>query len=708
MKTSVSVDSSSRSAMPAAPEIRDVASSSAGTCLDVRTDVAHDPALSPLRSPPARRSSETTLATLPAITDPESRALAPQPVVSADTATTTLARLHRQLIQDDARPIAADLAADLISRLRPMKAPAADGAQRAATYADLVSRISEKDVMDWYKAQGLSESDVFALRRATLLSGLPNPSGSFLTNSLQYIVAPWVNYQTGKPWFGAGIGIGTAFAAAPVAAVHHPTVVTLCESIREHGGHTIVPDKKEFNDKHWLPDLAQALEKKIATFAKACDAFREIQNAPDASTEEYVDSARTLLAAEKELHLAQHDFVMTQGAHDRQWKGNRWQAIPRILRSPVASALGLLTKTNAMRALSPTAQTVGAILMTAAQHVAAGFDEQAKQESNNVLNLLYANVFTASGKEKIARGAPLMAADIDTGKLRKLIESPLQNLVKRVAKGLALVEKELAEEVKKMERPQGAPDADDLDLEAGHGSGPARKLSLLRNDLQALRERRLDELDPNGLASKLLIGAEKSVLSAQLFNDIIDKYSSRELSAQTCQRIGQTFQLVVFGSAASSVIGKVASAAQGGARNVPVAESLAITALSGGMAAVGALNQHVATSLKCHRRDTDVDIGWKAQTLRGIMGTKHEALAQRRGTKASKAINALLEDNDVEALLVSARELVAQAPSTSASSHNPSSSTSAREQLRPVQQPAAQISEIVPESEAESATFRPA
>lgn len=47
-----------------------------------------------------------------------------------------------------------------------------------------------------------------------------------------------------------------------------------------------------------------------------------------------------------------------------------------------------------MRALSPTAQTVGAMLMTAAQHVAAGFDEQAKQEANNKLNLLYADVLT--------------------------------------------------------------------------------------------------------------------------------------------------------------------------------------------------------------------------------------------------------------------------------------------------------------------------
>lgn len=144
-----------------------------------------------------------------------------------------------------------------------MKSPGATGAQaRAATHADLVSRISEHDVIDWYKAQGLNENDVATLRRTALLSGLPNPSGSFLTNAMQYIVSPWINYATRQPWAGAGFGLATMLVPAPVNAGQQSAVVSLCESIREHGAHVIVPDKKQINDKHWLPELASALEER--------------------------------------------------------------------------------------------------------------------------------------------------------------------------------------------------------------------------------------------------------------------------------------------------------------------------------------------------------------------------------------------------------------------------------------------------------------
>lgn len=110
------------------------------------------------------------------------------------------------------------------------------------------------------------------------------------------------------------------------------------------------------------------------------------------------------------------------------------------------------------------------------------------------------------------------------------------------------------------------------------------------------------------------------MVSEQLINDIAKKYTSREFSAQTAQRIGQMFHLGVLGSAASSVIGKASSAAQGGTRNVSTAQTLAISALSGIMATVGALNQHTAITVKNNRREGDTDIGLKQQVLRGVMG----------------------------------------------------------------------------------------
>ncbi|MCF5965432.1 type III secretion system effector protein, partial [Xanthomonas perforans] len=322
MKSSASVDSASRSAGSHLPEIQETELATASTSAAVTHQSAPDPALSPLGRAPVRRSGANTLGALLARPEQDAQALVPQPATSSNATKATLARLRQQLASDDARAIAPDLAADLISRLRPMKSPGTTGAQaRAATHADLVSRISEHDVIDWYKAQGLNENDVATLRRTALLSGMPNPSGSFLTNAMQYIVSPWINYATRQPWAGAGFGLATMLVAAPVNAGQQSAVVSLCESIREHGAHVIVPDKKQINDKHWLPELAHALKEKIETFAKACDVFREIQSDPNSSSKERAAAADVLLAAEKELHQAQHDFVMTQGAHDGHWQG---------------------------------------------------------------------------------------------------------------------------------------------------------------------------------------------------------------------------------------------------------------------------------------------------------------------------------------------------------------------------------------------------
>ncbi|PPV05589.1 putative type III effector protein XopN [Xanthomonas bromi] len=636
-----------------------------------------------------------------------------QPATSSNPATASLVRLKEQLAADKQRPVEPQLAAELINKVRPMKLPDATGPEeRAATHADLLGRIRETDAMAWYRAQGLSESEVSNLRRTALLSGMPNPSGSFLNNAMQYIVSPWINYATRKPWIGAGFGFGTAALAAPMNAAQQSAVVSLCESIREHGGHVIVPDKAQISDKHWLPDLAKALERHIEEFGGCCDRFRELKAAADQNpaapaTADFIAAAHNLLQAETRLHQAQHDFVMTQGAHERQWMGNRWQAVPRILRSPLAGSLGLISKTGAMRALSPTAQTIGALLMTATQHVAAGFDEQAKQDYNNKLNLLYADVLTETGKSKFARGEAVAAEEIDQGKLRKLIQSPTQALVKRVTNGLVAMEKEIQKELKAEQERQakraasGTPQAttgdEDLDLEAGHGAGLAKKLKLLNQDLTALREGRLDELEPDGIAAKLLLGAEKSVVSEQLINDIVKKYTPREFSAQTAQRIGQMFHLGVLGSAASSVIGKASSAAQGGTRNVPTAQTLGISALSGGMAAVGALNQHTAITVKNNRREGETDIGLKRQVLRGVMGGASEALSQRRATRASRAINALVQNSDVEALLSQAKALTQPSEASSSATHATPSLTlpEAVEQLRPGVASTSQAHEVI-------------
>ncbi|OAX54547.1 type III secretion system effector XopN [Xanthomonas graminis] len=666
-------------------------------------------ALAGLSRSPSQRSARSVEATAaatalssPSVTAEATDAPAPTSMSA------TLQRLHTQLQQDKQRPVDKDLAAQLISALRPLRSSDATGAPRnLATSAELTAQVSEQDVMRWYQAQGLQESDVHTLRRTALLSGMPNPSGSFLNNAMQYIASPWINYATGNPWAGASFGFATAAIAAPMNAAQQSAVVSLCESIREHGGHVIVPDKSQINDKQWLPDLAIKLSEKLADFSKCYDDFSAAVNKHSANDDagaltndaEVVQAAQALMHAESALQKTQGDFVMTQGAHDRQWKGNRWQSIPRTLRSPLSSSLGLISKTPAIRALSPSAQAVASLVVTGMQHVAAGFDERAKQEANNKLNLLHADVFTPEGAQKLARGEPLGGQDIDEGKLRKLIQSSTQAQVKRVTSGLTAVHKELSQAL------QSAGSASteaghEVDLELGHGNKHVALVEL-ENDLSCLREGRLTDLAHDGAAARLLAGSATSVISEQLVRDIAAKYTMREFSAQTAQRIGQAFHGIVFGSAASSVIGKLTSAAQGGTRNVPTPQVLGVAALSGAMAAVGALNQHVAISVKNNRREASPDIGLGKQITRGIMGGAQEAMAQHSGTKTSKAINAKLGDADVHAMLQKAREVC---QTHGAGPSNPLTLDEAVQQLRPGQRATSHSGEIAVQIEEDKPT----
>jgi len=368
--------------------------------------------------------------------------------VLPDADASTLENLEAALKLAGERVIKPEIAADLINRLRRMGPTAQSSPPKnaAATNTELMEGISAIDEAAWYEAMGLEPKDVDMLRWAAFKSGLPNPTGSFLNNAMQFIVSPWLNYVTKRPWDGVGFGLATAAIGAPMNAFQQSSVVTLCESIRERSGPVIVPDKKNINDRNWLPELVKDLKHQIEQFSEIHDLLdatmtrfgirpgehnSALAALPPDDRQVLLEQARHLLEAEKKLHETQGNFLMTQGSHERQWKGNTWQAIPRTLRSPVAGFVGLVSKSSAARFLSPTAQTLASLVLTASQHVAAGFDEQAKQDYNNKLNLLHGDCFTQSGHDKRARGEPIDASDIDAEKLRHFIQMPAQSLVKR-------------------------------------------------------------------------------------------------------------------------------------------------------------------------------------------------------------------------------------------------------------------------------------
>jgi hypothetical protein len=523
--------------------------------------------------------------------------------------------------------------------------------------------VTDEKVKAWYAAQGLTEADVEALRSAAFRSGMPNPTGSLLNNAIQYIASPFLGAAKG-PWASAGLGFAAAAVGAPMNAFQQSAVVTLCESIREHLGPVIVPDKKNINDKHYLPELSDTLRKAVNDFGSAHDALlktmreqgfasdthlpSKLQSLEPAQLQTLREQAAHLLAKETELFQTQRDFMMTQGAHDRQWKGNTWQAVPRTLRSPVAGYTGLLSKANLGQFVSPAAQMAASVVLTAAQHVAAGFDERNKQEYNNKLNLLYGDFFTAQGNEKLKSGQPLEASDIDAKKLRSFVNMPEQSLVKHASAEL----KRQVDGLEKLLNDPQAPARPAADVDKDRSA-----LQALKDDAEKLKSGKLAELTPGGLAESLLVASDKSVVSPQLWADVKAKYTMREFSAQTAQRVGQMFHLGVAGSAASSVIGKASSAIVGGTKKAPLPQAVVIPAVSGAMAGFGASFQHTAISVKNNRREAEKDPGVWSQVGRGMWGAAGEISSNRKGARASREANELLAQDTIGQTLKFAKDV---------------------------------------------------
>ena len=601
-----------------------------------------------------------------------------------------LARLADEFKAAAERTVNPEQAAALINELRRHgpRAHVEPGVAPAATNDELMSHIGEEHVQAWFRAQGVSTEQAAAMRHAALLSGLPNPSGTFLTNALQFIASPWLSSATHKPWNGTALGLATAFASAPLNALQQSAVVTVGEAIRDHGGPVVVPDKKSINDKHFLPDLARQLEQRVQDFSSHHEAAAQLAQShgldlralheemtvpqghegdgrlPAALADLPAEALQTLrrqgqrlLAAEEQLHVTQRDFLMTQGAHERQWKGNSWQAIPRTIRSPAAGLFSLLGKSGSGIA-GPVAQTVASLVITAGQHFAAGLDERNKQDYNNQLNLMYGDCLNEAGHAKFARGEPVTAADVDSDKLRGFMQFPVQSFAKQVAKELEAQRAALSEDIER--RSTKSEPGDTGAARAAEAADLARDqeaLALLEGDIAHLRSGNLTQLHPGGLGESLLVATDGGVLSEALRRQVVGKYTMREFSAQTAQRVGQMFHLGVLGSAVPSVTGKIVSAVMGGVKKSPTGVVVGIAGASGIMAGIGARSTHTAISVKNNRREADPDIGLAAQVGRGVMGGLDEMNAQRAGEQASRAMNEALAEERINETLQFARDL---------------------------------------------------
>jgi hypothetical protein len=588
------------------------------------------------------------------------------------------------------RPVSVEEAAALVNELRRFgpRAHQSPELQAAQSNRDLMGSITEAQVMRWYAAQGLNEQDVAALRRGALTSGLPNPTGTFLMNAMQFIVAPSIAAATGNAWLGAGLGTAIAFASPLANAFQQSGVVTLCEHIRERQGPSVAAQKSSINDKQWLPAIAADVSKRAEVLVEKGEKFEATLGAllrehpdiggtrdeqlvallprlADGQKDTLRQHSEELHDAEQSLHALQKELLMTQGAHKRQFVGNTNQIVPRALRGSAAALVGLASGAPAGAAVAAQVagrvaqltplqaagvQAAASLFLSASQHIAAGYDERNKQEYNNKLNMMYADIFTDAGKQNWADGKELVGADISAQKLRSFVSSPAQVLAKRLATNIsaraASVEAEIASiHAQASERSaasgagssagsQHAPHLDEGERLVVDMLGELA--TRMRSDEAHLRAGTVTQLQPDGVAAGLLAGSLDRFTSSFLKEDLIAKYKKPgELAAQTAQRIGQTFHMVFAGSGAAALIAKLGTAAKGGASKTPTPVILGLAATSLTLGTIGAVSQSTAINIKNVRRESEGDSGIMTQIRRGVLAAPIEIRAQHAANGAN-------------------------------------------------------------------------
>jgi hypothetical protein len=520
--------------------------------------------------------------------------------------------------------------------------------QRKSTHQDHMDAITSAMEMEWFRAQGLNAGEVSALRWASFASGLINPFGTFAMNAVTYIAAPYAGLALGSSWYNVLIGI-ISTALSPLAnSSQQPTFVELGGSIRAEK-YNIVSGKGSLNDAEWPAEVGAELEqqardflekggqledailqfqppgeeteageaKALALAAIAAADGNELKRVLDAATpavrallEETVGDLLGSVEKSEDIHLR---LLRTEGSHDRQEIGNTTQILPRSLRGPASTLVGLgrgsepgepLGRAGRVSVFSAADavkyQAFASVFLNGVQMLTAGIDERRKQDYNNKLNLLYADCLTPDGERHEKAGDAFGEEDIDAEKVAALIQSPAQVVVKQMTAVVTKRRKALEAAVALL---------GDEEMGVVLTDEERQDQEILEDALRIMKEdeKKLKEFDLEGLSESLTMSLFNGTLdtfkTTTVWANLVKKYQTKgELPAQTGQRIGQVFHLGLFGSGGSAMIGRTVGAILGGASQEKTYEIGILAAVGFVFGAVGAWYQSGAIKIKNLRR----------------------------------------------------------------------------------------------------------
>ena len=606
---------------------------------------------------PASRSFTTT--------PPRSDGAAKAESLYMSTLPLTLAGLQSTLKAAKSRDIDCEVIANLVNEKRRYgsRAEPRTDATPAISNKALVEGITDHEFAEWNRAQGLSDADVTLQMAAAFRSGLAQPSGSALTNAASYIAAPLAGALAGDPFVAAAVGLTSAAVAPFVISYIQPHVVGRCELFRERNGPTVALAKGEINDDLTLLEAAKRVEEKTELFLTAGIAFNhaflphkgsDLNDLDPTQLTQLRELAEALLTANTAMQIAHRDALATQGSHERHQVGNATQVMPRTMRPIAAGAIGLLTGVSPEQAAATgqrertvtNLEAAGiqsglSVLISFAQHWAAAEDERNKQMFQNKLNLLYADIYTPAGQTKFNLGQPVTADDIDSAKVRKLMQSPAEAIVGRVAAAVQDHKKQIDKDLLSTETsahtneaepsPEGAPTAEQ---QARTREDLAQASEECRQDLEHLKKGNIEAISENGLARKLLIAGFGS-FESELTQAVTHKKANApgEFQGQVIQRLGQNLHLGIAGSFFASNFGRFTNLMHGGASQTPSGVIFGSTVVAGGGAFLGAVMQFTGISEKFNAKANHGTSSGFTQFWRTAVALPLELLGMHTSTK---------------------------------------------------------------------------
>lgn len=592
--------------------------------------------------------------------------LSSYPTASTADTNTLLGALEHAIGECRSRPVDRQAAAELVNTLRLQRR---DGAVGNRTMMANAARHSD----DWYRAQGLNEADIRQVHHAAFVSGTIYPGAGLLANLGQFFVSPFLSAGTGKPWVGTGTGMVIAGALqTPMYAAQQPVVVQFVEHTAERNGPVIQVDKNHIHHKEWLPGIATRASAQAARLDDSARAFADAldtvlaripsgsrdnaaqpaghdearlaawleANRGDADAERLQASARAFAEALTALRDLHEGVLMTEAGHTRQQIGSRFQSISRILRPVFQGLVSLASgvpKSEAAAVAAGLAQRVarldsrtiaviqafGALALTGFQHISAGYDEVAKVNYKNALNLIYGDFFTEDGNRRIAAGETVTADDIDEDKLRGLIASPAQSLVKRVTKSLDA-------EIARVEAQRDAAPASS----AQHAALDAA-IATMKRDRARLKDNDLAGLSEGGHA-RTTLATNAAALLPGVRRDSWRNLNADELGTQVAQRLGQTFHMFGFGSFAASSVGRIVAAAADGSSHLASTTIGGLAVAGTGLGAIAAYSQGTTTTIKNHGKEAEPRMSLGRQTFYGVFALPFDLLGSSRAWSANR------------------------------------------------------------------------